>query len=126
MILIIGGAYQGKLAYTLGRFNLAESDVYKCCIDDAGTPNSKKIIYEIDKWIYALVKKDIDIVEAMRQFIDDNQDAIVICNNISCGVVPIDPVQRKWREETGRALAMLSQKSGEVVRLFCGIPSRMK
>ena len=125
MILIFGGAYQGKLDYALERFNLTDSDVYKCG-ETEGPPENKKIIYEIDKWILDLVKADIDIEKATRQFIEINPDAIVICNDISCGIVPIDPVMRKWREAVGRTLAALSQKSDEVVRLFCGIPTRIK
>ena len=89
-------------------------------------PENNKILYEIDKWILALVKKNMDVAEAMRQCIARNQDAIVICNDISCGVVPVDPVLRKWREEAGRSLAMLAHHSDEVIRLFCGIPTRIK
>lgn len=110
MILIFGGAYQGKREYALERF---------------GTEN-KKIIYDIDKWILELIKSDIDVAEALNKFIEDNSDAIVICNDISCGIVPIDAEQRKWREAVGRSLAMLSGKSDEVIRLFCGIPTRIK
>ena len=126
MILIFGGAHQGKLTYALERFNLAENEVHKCSDDDIDTPGNKKIVYEIDKWIFALVKKDINVEEAVRHFIDDNYDAIVICNDISCGVVPIDPVLRQWREAVGRSLAMLSRISDEVIRLFCGIPTKIK
>ena len=125
MILIFGGAYQGKLAYALERFKAIESDVYRCG-DDVNMPKGKKIIYEIDKWILALVKNNIDTEKAMRQFVDGNQDVVVICNDISCGVVPLDPELRKWREEAGRALAMLSRISDEVIRLFCAIPTRIK
>jgi len=125
MILIFGGAYQGKLAYALERFKANESDVYKCG-DDVNMPKDKKIIYEIDKWILALVKNDIDIEKAVRQFIDGNRNAIVICNDISSGVVPIDPELRKWREAVGNSLAMLSRISDEVIRLFCAIPTRIK
>jgi len=108
MILIFGGAYQGKLDYALERFE------------------DKKIIRYLDKWILDLVKENANVEEAVRQFIADNSDAVVICNDISCGVVPVDPVMRKWREAVGRTLAILSQKSDEVVRLFCGIPTRLK
>jgi adenosyl cobinamide kinase/adenosyl cobinamide phosphate guanylyltransferase len=125
MILIFGGAYQGKLAYALERFKANESDVYKCG-DDVNIPKDKKIIYEIDKWILALVKNDIDIEKSIRQFIDGNRNAIVICNDISGGVVPIDPELRKWREAVGNSLAMLSRISDEVIRLFCAIPTRIK
>jgi len=126
MILIFAGAYQGKLSYALARFNLAEMDIYHCKSDDITMPGNKKILYEIDKWILALLKKDIDVEEAMRQCIDSNPDAIVICNDISCGVVPVDPVLRKWREAVGKSLAMLSHNSDEVIRVFCSIATRIK
>ena len=126
MILVFGGVYQGKLAYTLDRFNLAESDIYRCSSDDANIPGNKKIVYELDKWILALIQKETDPEKAIREFIDHNRDAIVICNDISCGVVPVDPILRKWREVTGKSLAALSRVSDEVIRLFCGIPSRIK
>ena len=109
MILIFGGAYQGKLAYAEERFNVGESDVFK-----------------IDKWILELIQADMNVEEEIQRFIGNNPDAIVICNDISCGVVPVDPVMRKWREAVGRALAKLSRESSEVIRLFCGIPTRIK
>ena len=126
MILIFGGAYQGKLAYALERFGLGESDVYRCSDDDVYRPCGKDIIYEIDKWVLALVRADMDVAESVRMFIAENEDAIVICNDISCGVVPTDGVLRKWREETGRAMAVLANHSQEVIRLFCGIPTKVK
>jgi adenosylcobinamide kinase / adenosylcobinamide-phosphate guanylyltransferase len=126
MILIFGGAYQGKLAYALERFSLTQDDVFLCNDDDDRLPENKMIIYEIDKWILALLKKDIDVEQAMRRFIENNKNAIVICNDISCGVVPVDPLLRKWREAAGRVLAALSRESDEVVRLFCAIPTRIK
>ena len=126
MILIFGGAYQGKLAYALERFKAAQSDVHKCGDNDVNMPENMKIVYEIDKWIFALTKSDIDIEKAVRQFIAGNQNVIVICNDISCGVVPIDPELRKWREAVGNSLSMLSRASDEVIRLFCAIPTRVK
>ena len=126
MILIFGGAYQGKLKYALEKYNLCVNDIYRCIEDDTAVPGGKKIIYEIDKWILALIKTDMYTEKVLQQFIELNKDAVVICNDISGGVVPMDPVLRKWREATGRAMADFSKTSDEVVRLFCGIPSRIK
>jgi len=125
MVFITGGAYQGKLEYALERFGLGESDVYYCGDDRTETPEGKKIIYEIDKWILALVKAEENI-DAARVLIERNPGAIVICNDISCGVVPYEPARRKWRESVGRAAAGLSRHSSEAVRLFCGIPTKLK
>jgi len=125
MILIFGGAYQGKLAYAKERFALADDDIHYCG-DEPGMPEHKRLIVEIDKWILSLVKAGLDTDAMTRRFIAQNPDAIVICNDISCGVVPIDAVQRQWREAVGRSLSELSRCSSEVVRLFCGIPMRLK
>jgi len=125
VILIFGGAYQGKFAYAQERFGLTESDIYKCG-EDTDMPENKRLIYEIDKWILALVKVCMDTEEMTRWFIERNPNAVVICNDVSCGIVPMDAVLRKWREAVGRSLAELSRCSNEVVRLFCGIPTRIK
>ena len=125
MILIFGGAYQGKLSYALERFGLSENDVHRCSEDDTAIPK-KQVIYEIDKWILALIKEDVDVDKSVREFIEGNPDAVVIANDISCGVVSVDAVLRKWRETAGRVLAELSANSGEVVRMFCAIPTRIK
>ncbi|MCL2422025.1 MAG: bifunctional adenosylcobinamide kinase/adenosylcobinamide-phosphate guanylyltransferase [Defluviitaleaceae bacterium] len=125
MITIIGGVYQGKLEYVLGRFNMTEADVYRCTDDNASMPQGK-ICYEIDKWILALVRQGLDVDEAITKFKTANPDAIVICNDIFCGVVPIDPIMRAWREAVGRAMVKLNLQAQEVVRVFCGIPTKLK
>ncbi|MCL2526836.1 MAG: bifunctional adenosylcobinamide kinase/adenosylcobinamide-phosphate guanylyltransferase [Defluviitaleaceae bacterium] len=126
MVLIIGGAYQGKLDYALGRFGVTKEDIYFCSDTDIKIPAGKKIVYEIDKWILALVKDGADIADNAKSFVAENPNAVIICDDISCGVVPIDSSLRKWREETGRAVGQIAQESSEVVRLFCGIPTQIK
>ena len=126
MVLIFGGAYQGKLAYTLERFGLADSDVYRCVAQCTAVPVGKRVIYELDKWIMALVSAGIDIETAVRDFCECNDGAIVICNDVTCGVVPTDPELRKWREAFGKALSEVARASDEAVRLFCGIPMTVK
>ena len=126
MVLIFGGAYQGKLEYALEHFKLSGNDIYRCKDDDTAFPTDKKIIYEIDKWILALIRADKNVAEAIKEFIDNNKEAIVICNDISCGIVPTDDILRKWREEVGRVMTALASHSQEVIRLFCGIPTKVK
>ena len=125
MFLIIGGAYQGKLKYAFERFHFTENDVYRCSEGDRKTPRGK-VVYGLEDWILALVKADMDVAEKVREFIGQNTDAVVICRDISCGVVPTDAVLRKWREDVGRSLTALSKNASEVIRLFCGIPTGIK
>lgn len=124
MILIFGGAYQGKLDYALGEFGIPESEVYYC--DVSTRVPTGKIIYGLENWFQSLVDVGLDVSKKLDDFIAQNPHAIVICSDISCGVVPIDPNQRQWREETGRAMGRISQHATKVVRVFCGIPTVLK
>ena len=126
MILVFGGAYQGKREYVISRFKLSEDDIYVCCDDDARMPKGNRVIYSLESWILALLKTESKVEALINEFADGLNGEIIICRDISCGIVPIDPVLRAWRETTGRTLAKLAQKSDEVVRLFCGIPTRLK
>lgn len=125
MTVIFGGAYQGKLSYALERFGLSDDDICNCTDSDTAQPCGK-IIYELDKWLLALVRAGLDTGGAVTRLALENPDAVIICNDISCGVVPEDPELRAWREAVGRALAALSRDAAEVIRLFCGIATRIK
>ena len=126
MILVIGGAYQGKLAYAQERFNLTETDVFFCSDVDSAMPQNKRIIHEVDKWILALLRANKNVHEQTTQFVEKHGDAIIICNDISCGVVPTEAILREWRDAVGRSTSEIAQHSNEVIRLFCGIPTRIK
>ena len=126
MVLIFGGVYQGKLEYALKRFGLTQDDMYFCIESNTAMPAGRPIVYEVDKWILALIRANLDVSRQTQQFLEDNRDKIVICNDISCGVVPTDPILRKWREEVGRFMGAAALCSNEVIRLYCGIPTILR
>ena len=109
MILIFGGAYQGKLAYAQERFGA-----------------DKKIINGIHHEILTWIQAGEDVSKKINELINNNSDAVITCDDISCGVVPVCPTLRKWREEVGRSMGLLTRFSDEVIRLYCGIPTRIK
>ena len=53
-------------------------------------------------------------------------DKVIVCADILQGLVPMDPVDRAWREMNGRALLYLAGIAESVERVFCGIPQRLK
>ena len=61
-----------------------------------------------------------------EHFYCKHSDAVIVANEIGCGVVPIDRRDRAWREAAGRALCVLAQKSESVTRVVCGIGVRIK
>lgn len=55
-----------------------------------------------------------------------NPDRILVTDEIGYGIVPIDPFEREYREETGRICCLLAEKSEEVWRVCCGLGTRLK
>ena len=118
MDLIIGGAYQGKLAYAMEHFHLTQEDLAHY---DGGFDTSRRCICYLEEAVYAAVA-------AGEPFVLPNlrPDAVVLCTDVSCGVVPMDKTQRLWREEVGRAVCALARQADSVTRVFCGLPLKLK
>jgi adenosyl cobinamide kinase/adenosyl cobinamide phosphate guanylyltransferase len=131
MVLITGGAYQGKLDYARREYGITEADVFDCRAEnrDALLPSldfNKKVLTHVEGFVLACVKAGIDA----QAYLEKNRDAlagkILIADDVTQGVVPIDAEERAWREETGRCLTMLGLSADRVVRVFCGIPQEIK
>ena len=72
------------------------------------------------------VKDGIEPRDILCENINMLQDKIVIARDISQGIVPIDSVQRAWREASGRAMMYLAGEAEEVYRVFCGLSEKLK
>ena len=126
MILIMGGAYQGKLEYAREKYNIAEEDIFFCSQDLAQLDLNKKLIYGLENFTFACVKEGLEAKTILEQNIDKLSDKIIICADISQGIVPMDKDQRDWREMTGRAMLYLGKQADTVTRVFCGLAHQLK
>lgn len=126
MVLIIGGAYQGKLSYVLKEYSKKASDVYDCSVECSAAPPNLKIIYHFERWILTCVRVNPNPESVIAEYLKTLTDEIIVCEDISCGLVPVDQELRMWRETVGRTLTVLSVRADRVVRLFCGIPTILK
>lgn len=124
MILIIGGAYQGKLDFAKKTCSITEEDVYACASPEIDF--SRRCIDHIEEFAYACVKKGIEPKEYFQAHSEQWQDSVLICQDIFCGVVPMDPDQREWRQATGRLCQYLAGEARQVSRIFCGLEQRLK
>ena len=55
-----------------------------------------------------------------------SQYDFVTANEVGCGVVPVDPEQRRQRERAGRLSCLLARKADTVIRVCCGLPQVLK
>ena len=126
MILIIGGVYQGRLDFARQRFGLTDADLY-LCTDVTDAPDvSRRCLAYLDRFALNRVRAGEEPVDFFRTREEALADSILIATDISCGVVPIDPVNRAWREANGRMNNWLANRADEIWRLFCGIPQRLR
>ena len=51
---------------------------------------------------------------------------VITCDEIGCGIVPIDRADENWREAVGRLCCALAQKADAVVRVIAGVPQFIK
>ena len=120
MILIIGGAYQGKLDFAKETFGLTNGDVYHC---DSGEMDFS--IRCIDK-LEEFARRHPDPISYFESHRADWQDSILICQDIFSGVVPMGSENRVWRQKTGRLVQYLAKEATQVSRIFCGLEQRLK
>ena len=118
MVLIIGGAYQGKLDFA--RETLGVSDIYTCTGGEIDF--SHPCIDKLERFT-AVHPDPVGYFEANREAW---QDSVLILEDIFCGVVPMGAENRAWRQRTGRLAQYLSREAHRVSRIFCGLEQRLK
>lgn len=109
MILIIGGAYQGKLDFAINELGLTADDI---CRD---------FHLLMKEWI-SQGKSTNEVVKTVT----NGKYKAIISDEIGLGIVPMEKEARLWREETGRALCEIAKLCDEVYRVQCGIGTRIK
>lgn len=126
MTVVIGGSYQGKLDFV--RRELVDSDegVYTCCADEPHADLSMRVIDKFHLLILAQIRAGISTMQYLEENYEYLRGKLIIADDISCGVVPIDSEMRRWREETGRALNYLTFRADSAYRIFCGLGAKMK
>ena len=51
---------------------------------------------------------------------------VITCDEIGCGIVPLEKSDRDYRENVGRIMCRVVERAEHVERLICGIPQRLK
>ena len=124
MLLVIGGACQGKLDYVRTNCSVCEEEIVICA--DTAPDWSKRALVHLERFSLACVREGLEPLDVLRDGCTDVRDKIFVANDISSGVVPTDAVLREWRDAHGRMLNALAKEADSVVRLFCGLPQVLK
>lgn len=140
MILIFGGARQGKLKQAEKEFDKMHSGVVPV-IRSCAVPNEDQvscaeylqrvdfyadIINDFQNFTLACARVGVNPGDIMGEHPGGFDNKIIVCTDISQGIVPVEKDLRAWREINGRMLSILSGSADKVIRMFCGIPQILK
>lgn len=125
MILVFGGAYQGKLDFVREKFG-HDLTVFTCTDTLSEIDFSCDIVNSLHLLVLTQIRNGVDPLEYFAKNMDKLKSKIIICDDISCGVVPVDREMRLWRETTGRMMNYLTSSAEQVFRIFCGLEMKLK
>ena len=121
MMLFVGGQAQGQAEYAAAVTGRAPVS--------CATPEEALSSPAIDRFhllCRAILEQGGDVNAFVERLLAENPDAVVVSDEIGLGIVPLDPFERRWREETGRALCRLAAASERVERVCCGLGVKLK
>ena len=137
MELVIGGFAQGKLDYVLEKLAAEQKD-YLLINETSEDLEPEQICHTkepcvIVDHLHLLIRKIAD-KEAACEWIrkvaegcaEERKALYFLCDETGCGVIPLDPEARRFREDTGRILCSLAREADHVTRIFCGLPQDLK
>ena len=114
MVLIVGGMAQGKLDFARRELGVkAWSD---------GELGAEDCVYGLQRVVRALAEP----WESVWEWCGAHPDGVLICDEVGCGVTPLDREERVWREQVGRVCCQLAAACGSVYRVNCGLGVRIK
>ena len=116
MTIYIGGAGHGQAALCEKETELTP---LPCTPESALTAPA---IADLHLLLREVLQRGGDAAAYARTLLEQNPDAAITCDEIGGGIVPLDGFERRWREETGRALGVLAADEGtRLVRVWYGI-----
>ncbi len=124
MRIITGGAFQGKRAFAEKLYPGVEwTDGGRCALDEIRTCRA---VYGFHEFVKRWLEQGKNWEELASLMLEENRDLILICDEIGCGLVPVDAFEREYRESTGRVMNALAVQAERVDRVVCGIGRRIK
>lgn len=121
-VLIVGGRGQGKRELAVKLFDLKDNRIFDgafCSVDELQNADA------IDG-LHRLTKRLLQQGDSLDALLPLLRGKIVICDELGCGVVPIERSLEDWREYTGRLCCDLAAEADVVIRVTAGIPQVIK
>ncbi|MDR1262907.1 MAG: bifunctional adenosylcobinamide kinase/adenosylcobinamide-phosphate guanylyltransferase [Oscillospiraceae bacterium] len=117
MILVVGGAGAGKREYvrSLGWDDSSIAD---------GVMDDRPVIINLQDVVFSYHPERSEAADALLEPLACK--AVVVCDEIGGGIIPLERHDREARDACGRLCCRLAQRAEKVVRVVCGLPIIIK
>ena len=112
MKLILGGYANGRTAYAMQNYQLTESDCFDAAAEPLARWNGQRLILHAEQLV--------------NLWLERWQNAVLITQEVGCGLVPVTPQQRQLREAVGHFNRLLAECAETVERVCCGLGMQLK
>lgn len=126
MLLITGGAYQGKLMFAKSICKSEHPVIVEGELEETEQLYEADIISHFHLYIRRLLKEGKEPEKCVEKLLKRNPDVIFEITQLGCGVVPVDAFDRRYREKVGRISCMLARQAEQVWMVNAGIGMRLK
>lgn len=126
MILITGGACQGKLDFAREKLKKEKPVIAKGGQTSIAELKQADIITKFHLSIKELLREEKDPYPQVMELLEQNPKVMIVMDQLGCGIVPMDAFDRKYRETAGRIGCILAQQAEEVWLVNAGIPRKLK
>ncbi|MBB4823140.1 adenosyl cobinamide kinase/adenosyl cobinamide phosphate guanylyltransferase [Sporosarcina luteola] len=131
MHIFIGGAHNGKQEFVENW--LKEPDKWTWIgpghvwdLEQLAQVDSDCIVLNrIDEWLESTEMDETDALAHIMRGIE-GKETVVILTDLGRGIVPVDPKQRKLRDQCGRLYQWLIAEADEVTRIWYGLAQTLK
>ena len=103
-VLIVGGAHQGKAALARALYPALP------CVEN----------------LHVRVREELAAGRDPMALLERLRGHVVTCDEVGCGVVPIDRADEAYREAVGRLCCALAAEADAIVRVTAGLPQYIK
>ena len=100
--------------------------VYDLAHEEPEVITNAGLVVNLHMGVKNLLAREIDALEFFRERINILRSCVIIGDEISSGVVPVEKFERCWRDVTGKLYQYLASESEIVDRIFVGLPIRLK
>lgn len=126
MVLITGGAYQGKTEYAIRKFGFSETEIADGSVCNKEDMLKAKCITNYHIFVKRMLEENADIIAFTKLLCIENDKAVVIMNEIGCGIVPLEKKDRVWREMVGKCGCIIAENADTVIRISNSVPVAIK